>query len=187
MFQDWKQAWRQAVENFQRELDDDGGDEGTRAMRRDERIASEAQVRLDAELARARKDAAAERESETVCRRREALAAKVSDAETARIAADYAARHAERAAILERKAEVLEQERALLLRDLEHMRSALAARGADPQVAAANAGAARAADSAAAADPSGREREDFSFRKMEREARERAAEQRLEELKRKLR
>ena len=185
MFQDWKQAWREAVENFQRELDGDGGDETTRAMRRDARVASEALVRLDAELERARRDAATEREAESVCRRRETLAAKVGDAETARIAADFAGRHAERAAILERKVDVLEAERALLVRDVAQMREALVQRDADPQVTAAPAAESPAAAAASAASP--RERDDFKFRKMEREARERAADERLEELKRKLR
>ena len=177
MFQDWKQAWRAAVENFQRELDDDRGDDATRAMRRDERVAAEALVRLEAELDIARRDAASQRESEAVCRRREAMALKVDDAETARIAAQFADRHAERASLMERKTEVLEAERALLVRDLEHMHQALAERGAEPRVAASGA-APRVDDSA---------RDEGSFRKMERDVRERAAEERLEELKRKLR
>ena len=185
MFQDWKQAWREAVENFQRELEGDDGDETTRSMRRDERTASEALIRLDAELERARRDAANERESEVVCRRRETLASKVGDEETARIAADYAARHAERAVILERKVDVLEAERALLVRDVEQMRDALAQRGADPQVRAATGSESPSAAAEAAASPN--DRDDFKFRKMERAARERTAEQRLEELKRKLR
>ncbi|MGH7443924.1 MAG: hypothetical protein ACREKM_03565, partial [Longimicrobiales bacterium] len=115
MFEDWKQAWRQAVENFQRELDDDRGDDATRAMRRDERTTADALPRLDSELATARKNAAAERTAESVCRRREGLARNIGDDETAAIAAEYAERHAERAAILERKADVLEAERALLV------------------------------------------------------------------------
>lgn len=183
MFEDWKHAWREAVANFQRELDHDGGDEGTRAMRRDERTTSDALRRLDSELSSARSNAAAERESEEVCRRREGLARNIGDDETAGIAADYAARHAERALILERKVDVLVAERALLVRDLERMRAALAARVGDPQVAA---GAAPGANPAAAADTE-RARDEHNFRKMEREARERAAEARLEELKRKLR
>jgi hypothetical protein len=184
MFDDWKQAWREAVANFQRELDHDGGDEGTRAMRRDERTTADALRRLDSELSTARSNAAAERASEAVCRRREGQARTIGDGETEAIAAEYATRHAERALILERKVEVLVAERALVVRDLERMRSALAARVGDPQVAA---GAPSGPTSAAAAADPERAREEHHFRKMEREARERAAEARLEELKRKLR
>ncbi len=185
MFEDWKQAWREAVANFQRELDEDGGDDTTRAMRRDERTTADALRRLDSELDTARRNAAAEREEEGVCRRREGLAHKIGDAETARVAAEYAERHAQRAVILERKVEVLEAERGLLLQDLERMRAALAARGTDPQVSA-GAGANEGPTRSEAASTE-REREEHNFRRMEREARERAAEARLEELKRKLR
>src|SRR5690606_30176561 len=100
MFEDWKQAWREAVANFQRELEDEPGDETTRAMRRDERKAADALRRLDAELAAARSNAAAERSEEAVCRRREGLARNAGEEETARIAAEFAGRHAERALVL---------------------------------------------------------------------------------------
>lgn len=185
MFDDWKQAWREAVANFQRELEDEPGDATTRAMRRDERTASDSLRRLDAELAAARRNAEAERSEEAVCRRREGLAEKVGDAETARIAAEYAERHAERAVVLERKVEVLEAERLLLLGDLGRMRTALEERGIEPRVGSGSAGP--AFDEAPAPDLREPEREEQGFRRMEREARERAAEERLEELKRKLR
>ena len=192
MFDDWKEAWRAAVENFQRELEGDDGDDATRAMRRDERVAADALRRLDAELSAARANAARERDAEKICRRREGMARDIEDDETARIAGEYAVRHAERAVVLERKVEVLVAERDLLVRDLEQMRSALAARAVDPQVHADERdgiadGGSGTGPHGPVADPSGRERDDHNFRKMEREARERAAEARLEELKRKLR
>lgn len=177
MFEDWKQAWREAVANFQRELEDEPGDETTRAMRRDERKATDALRRLDAELAAARSNAAAERSEEAVCRRREGLARNAGEEETARIAAEFAGRHADRALVLERKVDVLEAERRLLVGDLDRMRVALGARSEEPRVEAGP----------PPPDPADREREEARFRRMEREARERAAEERLEELKRKLR
>ncbi|NLG61637.1 MAG: hypothetical protein GX539_05285 [Candidatus Cloacimonetes bacterium] len=185
MFEDWKQAWREAVANFQRELEDEPGDATTRAMRRDERTAAESLRRLDAELAAARRNAEAERNEEAVCRRREGLAVKVGDTETARIAAEYAERHAERAVVLERKIEVLEAERLLLLGDLERMRAALRERGVEPRVESGTGGP--SFEPSSGPDLREREREEQRFRRMEREARERAAEERLEELKRKLR
>src|SRR5690606_16825189 len=181
MFEDWKQAWREAVANFQRELEDEPGDATTRAMRRDERTAAESLRRLDAELAAARRNAEAERNEEAVCRRREGLAVKVGDTETARIAAEYAERHAERAVVLERKIEVLEAERLLLLGDLERMRAALRERGVEPRVESGTGGP--PLEPPSGPDLREREREGQRVRRMEREARERAAEERREQLK----
>jgi hypothetical protein len=180
MFEDWKQAWRQAVENFHREAGDgtSGAPPRIRAMERELTSASGALGRLDEEIARTRRDHEKEREAEQVCRRREALARDVNDGETVRLAAEFAERHAQRAAVLERKIAVLDDARELLSRDVGEMRRMLAdvAPDADPRVADGNA-ASRADDGASA----------HEFSKLEREAREREADQRLEELKRKMR
>lgn len=180
MFEDWKKAWREAVENFRRELSDTeaaGGDVSAhvRAMRRDMASVHGALTKLDAEIAHCRREAASERESEQTSRRREGLARNVGDGETVRIAIEYAARHAERAGILERKIEVLVAERALLARDLQGMEEILAQHA--PAVSAAP----------DADQLEERQRTDQDFGKLEREARERAAAERLEELKRRMR
>jgi hypothetical protein len=179
MFDDWKSAWRQAVENFRRELgeeDVDGRrvDARTITMRRELTTVREAFARIEAELVRARRDAAAERESESVCRRREGLARKIGDDETVRIAVEYAERHAEHANVLERKVEVLVAERDLVHRDLDEMEKLVAER------------AEKVAAGRSPADVLGQQREDRDFGRLEREARERAAAERLEELKRRM-
>src|SRR5690606_20629010 len=119
-----KQAWRQAVENFHREAG--GGATGApprvRAMERELISASGALGNLDDEIRRTTRDLSKEREEEQVCRRRESLAREVDDMETVRIAVEFAERHAERAAVLERKITVLQDERALLARDVAAMR-----------------------------------------------------------------
>src|SRR5690606_13463952 len=136
--------------------------------------------RIEREIANARGQAAAERQEEAVCRRSEGLARGIGDEETATIAARFAARHAERADVLERKAAALEAERDLLRRELTDMERIVAERklevgtgtGADGR--AAPAGARRP----------GLERDDAAdaeFRRLERERREREAEARLEE------
>src|SRR5690606_7685257 len=170
MFEDWKQAWREAVANFQRELEDEPGDATTRAMRRDERTAAESLRRLDAELAAARRNAEAERNEEAVCRRREGLAVKVGDTETARIAAVHAARHAVRAVVLERKSEVVEAARLPLRGGLERMRAPRREGGEEPRVEAATGGPTY--EPSSGPDLRGREREEQRFRRMVREARE---------------
>lgn len=182
MFEDWKQAWRQAVENFQREVreSEPGAVPRVRAMEREIVSASGALSKLDAEIHRTAADTAAERDAEQVCRRREGLARDVGDEETVRIAADFAVRHAERAAVLARKLEVLREERALLARDIDEMKKVIAT--ATPASASVGAGAAGAA--AQHGDGEGRDRE---FSRLEQDARERAAAERLEELKRRMR
>lgn len=179
MFEDWKHAWRQAVDNFRRELEgmDDGAPAHVRAMRRELLTARGALERLDGEIVRTRQEAAAERAEEVTCRRREGLARNVGDEETFRLAAEFAVRHAERADVLERKVAVFEEERKLLVRDLESMEKTLAehpeaqAIGAEPPPDVLEE----------------RARQDRDFRTLDQRAKERAAEQRLEELKRKMR
>lgn len=180
MFDDWKKAWREAVENFRRELSDSEAGTGNvsahvRAMRRDLASVRGALRKLDDEITRTRRDASTERESEQVCRRREGLARNAGDEETVRLAIEYAVRHAERAGVLERKVDVLEAERALLARDIEAMDALIAqhpdALGAAPEPDVLEQ----------------RNRTDQDFGRLEREARERAAAARLEELKRKMR
>jgi phage shock protein A len=192
MFDDWKQAWRQAVENFQREAG--GGSSGAppriRAMERELTSVSGALGKLDDEIRRTKRDVTREREAEAVCRRREALARDVNDDETVRIASEFAQRHAERAAVLERKIAVLEDERTLLARDVDDMRATLARLAPSPATAPGVAGQGGAERGVADGAAAGSTRDDagtHEFNRMEREARERAADERLEELKRRMR
>src|SRR5690606_29400842 len=142
MFQELRNAWREAVENFRRELY--GEDQGTggardrlRAMQKDISVVRSELERIERELANARSQAAAERREEAVCRRREGLARGIGDEETAAIAARFAVRHAERAAVLERKAEALEAERDLLRRELAEMERIVSERAAEVDAGAA--------------------------------------------------
>ncbi|HSJ14292.1 MAG TPA: hypothetical protein VK939_07745 [Longimicrobiales bacterium] len=177
MFDDWKRAWREAVANFQRELgaEEDGTSGHYQSLRRELATARGALQRLESEIETVGRNAAAERESEQVCRRREGMATAIGDVETARIAAEYAARHAERAAVLERKVEVLGAERTLLVRDLEVMAAAVAE--AAPSVTDAGPGGLLDDDEA----------REWERRRLDRLQRERDADARLEELKRRMR
>lgn len=178
MFGDLMRAWREAVENFRRELHagDDGRDpsvvtaiEGARRRLR----------RLEAELREARREVEFERREEQVCRRRERLALGIQDLETARIASEFASRHAERASVLERKVEALHAEHELLSRELAEMERSAAMRGASATAPGNQFGERRSPG----LDPEA----DAAFDRLERAARERAAEARLEELKRRMR
>jgi hypothetical protein len=176
MFEDWKRAWRDAVSNFHREMaaeEEASAASHVRAMRRDVATVRGALQRLDAELRRAEREHASERDALDACRRREPLARNIGDGETADIAREFAGRHAERAQLLERKLAVLRDERTLLARDLERMEAAIPAVERDTLDAGGGAGA---------ESPS-----DAEFGRLQQEARERAAAERLEELKRRMR
>jgi hypothetical protein len=178
MFEDWKQAWRQAVENFQREVRESqpGVPLRVRAMERELASAGGALTKLEQEIKRARRNAERERHEEAVCRRREGLARAAGDEETVRVAVEFAVRHAERAQLLERKIAVLEEERALLGRDVAEMRRML------------NEAAAAATAAGQATSPKQTDRlDERAFSRLEHDARDRAAEARLEELKKRMR
>lgn len=186
MFEDLKRAWREAVENFRQEVaGEESGepDDGrTRAMQRELLKARSVLEKLDGEVRRTRRGAEEEREHEAVCRRREEMARRIGDEETVRIAAEFCARHAERAGVLERKVQVLLDERALLVRDLDIMDQAIAAQPDAARVSPV-------ADATSPREVLERERdqETRDFGRLEREVRERAAADRLEELKRRMR
>jgi phage shock protein A len=186
MFEDWKRAWRQAVENFQREMQasDEQPPPSLRAMERELVSASGALSKLDDEIRRTRRELDAERESEAVCRRRETLARNAGDEETTRIAAEFAARHGERAEVLTRKLGVLDDERSLLQRDLGEMRRMVSdAAGSAPSGAPTRSETSTPDDPLFDEEAAARARD---FSRLEREARERAAAERLEELKRRM-
>ena len=176
MFDEWKRAWRQAVENFQRELGEGApAAPRLRAMERELASASGALSRLVADIGTSRAELQKEREAEQTCRRREALARAAGDAETAHIAGEYAARHGERADLLQRKIDVLEDERMLLARDVAAMKKVV-----DQVVAASRtAVGGTTVESVLGTD-------DTAFSRMERDAREREVDARLEELKKRM-
>ncbi len=231
MFEELRQAWREAVDNFYRELGTDApeGDVAGRlaGMRRDHAAAEKAVQRVHAERRRAEVELAREREEEATCRRRQQMAARIEDEETAGIAAEFAERHGRRAVVLEQVVVALTAEWELRTTDLSEMRQALeeaesrlradpppgslghagggnggagaGAASAGPGDSGAGSGSGGAFDPRAAGgssdagsspfarDPFQDEEREKVFQRMEKEARERAAEQRLEELKRKMR
>ena len=171
MFEDWKKAWEQAVANFQRELNLEDQPPGLRAsgMRRDLAAAQRALDRLQADITSSRSELTREEESVATCERRAAMAAKIGDAETVRIAQEYGRRHSERAAILRRKVEVLQDELAMRREEFTLMEQQAAAELAEMKELEEN-----------------RVQHDAEFRKLDRERRERDAEARLEELKKRM-
>lgn len=117
-------------------------------------------------------------ELETV-RRRGRLATEIHDGETARIAARFEQKHSERVAVLERKAAAQESELALAERELAEMAE---------QFRAMSGGVAPPPPPPPSAEPDDHLAQDIDAmrRTSERATREADAQQRLEELKRKM-
>lgn len=192
----WKNTWRATVESFLRERRGSDRDARMDAMAdalhdaRDRLRESEAQLdRAQAQLVR--EEGAAED-----CRRRESMARRIGDDETAAVARSFAEGHERRAAVLRRKMDVLRDEVGLLRADLDEMlsiyraesRSEAEETGGDAAASGAGrgspeAGAAGAAPSEGAPsaphDPLAAEFHDLDARRRARDA-----EARLEQLKR---
>lgn len=174
MFEDWKKAWEQAKSNFERELreeDDSAAAGGHRArlIRRDLANARRALERLDADIIATRHELAGENEQLQTCERRATMADGIGDEETARIAREYAQRHAERAGILGRKADVLQEELTMRQKELALMEQQAATELAEIAAAEEN-----------------RVKADAEFRQLDQQRRERDAEAMLEELKKRM-
>lgn len=148
MFDNLREALREAIDNFKAEMYRDDLPEGAHGsmdrlllgMRKEIADAKSALSTLDGQLVEVRAQVLQESTKEATCRRREKLARRVGDEETARIAAEYARRHARRHDMLERKIAVIEEEHSMRaaeiaemltrLRDVQDRRDALAtARG----------------------------------------------------------
>lgn len=179
MLDDLKQAWHQAVDNFWRELraEDEGGEGQLRAMQRQIASARSEERRIEGEAARCRNLRDAELKEIEVCRRREAMAEGIGDAETVEVARRFAARHQEKADFLERKIQVIEAERELLRKEIVEMDRALGEFRSTHGLSEGEGPAPSLEEDRSSAD----------FDRLRQAQRERAAEERLEELKRKMR
>ena len=179
MLDDWKRAWQQAVENFQREVSDEDSAVPLHAqllaMRRDVAAARKALEKLSIELERCREESAEEEKQEQICRRRGEMAAAINDQTTVEIATRWAERHQQRAEVMRRKAEVLTAELAMRNDDLSTMQKQVD--DFQTEVAAAT------PPPRPRASEFERRKTDADIRRLERE---RVAEERLQELKKKM-
>lgn len=126
MFESLRDAFRQAVRNFQTELNRDrvpeAADRLLAAMKRELVDARARTHELRAERDRVFQGAQREEAEARTCLRREEMARGIGDEETARIAHEYAGRHLRTHDVLSRKAEALDlelTERERELRDME--------------------------------------------------------------------
>ena len=114
MFDDLRAAFREALDNFNKELKRDQVPEtvdrllgGMKSQLADEL----AEVRgLEAELEKATAASAREKDAGDTCRRREQMARGIGDEETAALAVQHALKHEGHHAVLERKAQAIREE-----------------------------------------------------------------------------
>ncbi len=156
MFDNLRQAFREAVDNFKDELGRDEIPEAvTRLLREMKREAADtkAEIRRLKEAIRGAIDRAAKEKDEAkTCRRREKMALEISDEETARLAREYAEKHEHRRSVLEHKALALKEELDMRQEEFEEMIEAI--KGAEKNSAglAATAGRSSARNSIDEAD-----------------------------------
>ena len=115
MFENLRRAFREAVDNFNRELDRDAAvpeavDGLLKGMEKEAVAAKSGLESLKQELEATRKRAAAEKREAEVCRRREELARGIGDAETAEIAARFGEKHERRRRVLAEKGDAIQAE-----------------------------------------------------------------------------
>ena len=125
MFENLRNAFREAIENFNKELDRDqvpGAVDRLLAGMRDEVADAKVRIReLEDQIARADAEAAREKREGATARRRGKLAADIDDTETVQLAEQYVQRHDERQRILEQKSAALRQELVIRRREVEEM------------------------------------------------------------------
>ena len=125
MFDELRAAFREALDNFNKELRRDQVPETVDRLlvgMRDEIVDEKAEVGgLKAQLEKTVAEAEREAENGRTCRRREEMARGIGDEETAALAAQHAEKHEGRHAILSKKIEVMREELDLRSRGLDEM------------------------------------------------------------------
>lgn len=156
MFDDLRNAFREAVQNFKDELDQDSVPENVDRLLSgmiDEVTQAKARHKgLEAELEETRSRVTKEEQQVATNRRREKMARDIGDEETATLAAEYAERHEKRLGVFTQKAAALEQEVTLLGAEVSEMMEKVKEARERRSSLAAEAGRTGARDSISGAD-----------------------------------
>lgn len=156
MFEDLRQAFREAMENFKEELNRDAVP-GTmdRILQGMVAEVTEARARLkavEADLETTGMRVKAEEEQVATMQRRRSMAAGIGDEETSRIAAEYLERHERRLQIFRQKETALREEYSLLGAEVEEMMAKLKEAQASRASLSAEAGRTQARESIGGSD-----------------------------------
>jgi len=130
MFEDLRDAFREAMENFNKELHRDQVPrtvDDLLAGMTDELAEEKAQLRgLEIDLEKTTLTSQREKDAAATCRRREQMAREIGDEETASLAAQHAGKHQGHHIVLEKKLEALREELAFRRKSVEEMTAQLA-------------------------------------------------------------
>ena len=156
MFDNLRQAFREAVDNFKDELGrDDVPEAVSRILREMKREAADTKAeirRLNEAIRGAIERAEREKSEGRTCRRRENLALSISDEDTARVAREYAEKHEHRRSVLEQKAFALKEEMDMREEEFREMIEAIKEADKNRDTLTATAGRASARNSIDEAD-----------------------------------
>jgi phage shock protein A len=125
MFENLRDAFREAIENFNKELNRDQVPESVDRLlvgMRGEVVEAKTRIgELEEQLQRSLREADADKQAAETARRREGMARQIGDSETAAVAAQFATKHEERRRLLAQKASAIKQELDFLEREHEEM------------------------------------------------------------------
>jgi len=156
MFENLRKAFREAADNFKEELNRDEIPEvvdGLLRQMQEEVTDAKAQLyTLEEQIKKALQLAEMEGKEVATCRRREEMARKIGDEETARVAMEFAEKHEKRKEIQERKALALREELELKRGEVDDMLAQIKEARAKRESIAATSGRAQARNSMADAD-----------------------------------
>ena len=156
MFDQLRNAFKEALDNFQKELDRDHVPENVDRLLKgmiDE--VSDAKVRLkelEDDLARSEREAAAEKKQAQTALRRGEMAEKIGDAETVAIARKFAEKHARRQLVLEQKGQAIREELEIRTTEIQEMMRSIKEARTRRESLSATAGRTGARESLDAAD-----------------------------------
>lgn len=151
MFDDLRQAFREAVQNFKDEINRDQVpgtvDEILRAMVQETTDTKARLQKVTEDLEAARTRVKSESDQVATMARREGMARDIGDEETARLAGEFRAKHEERLQVFQKKATALEEEERLLGAEVTEMLARVKEARARRDSLTAEAGRAGARDS----------------------------------------
>jgi len=156
MFDDLRDAFREALDNFNKELKRDRVPETVDRLlggMKDEIVDEKAQISgLEAQLEQATAQSKLEAERALTCRRREEMARGIADEETADVAAQHASKHEGHHRVLEKKVDAIREELEFRRRTMDEMMARFNEARDKRDALSATAGRAHARESFASAD-----------------------------------
>ncbi len=156
MFDDLRAAFREALDNFNKELSRDqvpGTVDRLLAGMKREIVDEKAEIsRLEAELEKALSEIERLAEQRDTARRREEMARRIDDDETVKVAAEFATRSEKHLAVLRKKADALGEELDFRKRTLAEMRDRFEEARKKREALGATTGRSQARETLSAAD-----------------------------------